>query len=105
MTDFLSAGLAATPLLFGKRFPSPGPAGDFHLQGSCHAWRTKQKGAPLERQGNRVKEEPNAETEPRTRGPHKNRHCEPASFDAGEAIQGVFMMYSPWIASSLRSSQ
>jgi len=56
-------------------------------------------------QGNRVKGVPSLKRNPGARGPHKTRHCEPASLDAGEAIQGVFMMYSPWIASSLRSSQ
>jgi hypothetical protein len=29
------------------------------------------------------------------------RHCEPASLDVGEAIQGVFTIQLPWIASSL----
>jgi hypothetical protein len=31
-------------------------------------------------------------------GPHEPRHCEPASSDEGEAIQGVFTTDSPWIA-------
>jgi hypothetical protein len=33
------------------------------------------------------------------------RHCEPASSDAGEAIQSGQHRSSPWIASSLRFSQ
>jgi len=49
-------------------------------------------------QGNRVKGGLFAEMDLRARGPHKTRHCAPASLDAGEAIQGVFMMSSPWIA-------
>ncbi|GEM_PF-6817544 len=56
-------------------------------------------------QGNRVKGHLIAEMDLRVRGSHKTRHCEPASLDAGEAIQGLFMTYTPWIASSLRSSQ
>jgi hypothetical protein len=46
-----------------------------------------------------------ADTGSEAGGSHETRHCEPASPDAGEAIQGCFMMVSPWIASSLRSSQ
>jgi hypothetical protein len=39
-----------------------------------------------------------AETESEAGGVHEPRHCEPSSSDEGEAIQGAFMAYSPWIA-------